>query len=379
MTRKQRNDLERPWLKQEILVVSKKLGTLLSTSSLTDTEKRQRALIHHMIIRDSEDVGLYHNVSSRVLGNLLGNNYSTVLKWMVQNQCLDINQSYSSDVDKGFTKSYRIPGLNLKNRLTETTFFTFNHPRIIRVNDGSDPTDDVSKFVLTNLNRLTVRKELVHIEDTHRRIFGLEYSKWVYHKRFDVKYGENSKRLSHTVIRMVKEARVNLILEETGESLVYFDVTACYPNLLPFWIHDPSEKSRFVEILKEDFYGVLASSSKSKSSRDRLKGVVSRFLCDKKHPSNNIMGRWLETNFPNLFNTICNTPSMALSLQNLEADLFVQKLGRWAMTNQVWYVPMYDGFLCLTRDALTLRQQAESIFESIVGHRPLLREGILKP
>jgi hypothetical protein len=178
---------------------------------------------------------------------------------------------------------------------------------------------------------------------------------------------------------MVKEARVNLILEETGESLVYFDVTACYPNLLPFWIHDPSEKSRFVEILKEDFYGVLASSSKSKSSRDRLKGVVSRFLCDKKHPSNNIMGRWLETNFPNLFNTICNTPSMALSLQNLEADLFVQKLGRWAMTNQVWYVPMYDGFLCLTRDALTLRQQAESIFESIVGHRPLLREGILKP
>lgn len=71
MTRKQRNDLERPWLKQEILVVSKKLESLLSTSSLTDTEKRQRALIHHMIIRGSEKgLGLYVNIHSRTLGNL---------------------------------------------------------------------------------------------------------------------------------------------------------------------------------------------------------------------------------------------------------------------------------------------------------------------
>ena len=377
MTLKQKQNAERSWLRQELLVVTKDLESLLESSNLSEEDKRLRALVQHIIIRDSEDVGLYHNIHSRTLSSYLGNNYSEVLIWLQQHDCLDINHIYSADVNAGFSKSYRIPGLTEDNREASLTAIAFDHPRIQRFNDDSNTTNAVSKFVLSNLNQLTVRKQLVHIDSIERRALALEYCKWVYHKRFNVRYGDSSKRLFHTVIRMVKEARVNLILEPTGESLLYYDITACYPNLLTYWATDTQEKIRLVEVLKVDFYGVLAAYSKSNHSRDELKRIVSRFLCHPDHPSNNVMGQWMETNCPILFASICAKKSMALELQNLEADIFVERLGNLALWQRKWFVPMHDGFLCRVHDGAMMKHWAETIFEKVVGHKPLLKQSIL--
>ena len=377
MTLKQKQNAERAWLRQELLVVTKDLASLLESSNLSEEDKRLRALVQHIIIRDSEDVGLYHNIHSRTLSSYLGNNYSEVLIWLQQHDCLVINHIYSADVNAGFSKSYRIPGLTEDNREASLTAIAFDHPRIQRFNDDSNTTNAVSKFVLSNLNQLTVRKQLVHIDSIERRALALEYCKWVYHKRFNVRYGDSSKRLFHTVIRMVKEARVNLILEPTGESLLYYDITACYPNLLPYWAVDTEEKNRLVEVLQNDFYTVLAAHSVSNHSRDELKRIVSRFLCHQDHPSNNVMGQWLETYCPRLFASICSKPSMALELQNLEADIFVERLGNWALLQRKWFVPMHDGFLCRFNDGAVMMRCVESIFERVVGHKPLLKQTIL--
>ena len=377
MTLKQKEDAARTWLRQELLVLTKQLASLLESSNLSEGEKRQRALVHHIIVRDSEDVGLYHNIHSRTLSSYLGNNYSAILTWLLQHDCLDINRIYSSDIDAGFSKSYKIPGLSEDNRESSLTALTFNHERIQRFSDDSNPTDAVSKFVLSNLNQLTVRKNLIHIDNIERRALGLEYCKWVYHKRFNVRYGDTSRRLFHTVIRMVKEARGNLMLERSFDSICYFDITACYPNLLPYWAVDTEEKIRLVEVLKNDFYAVLAAHSKSNHSRDDLKRIVSRFLCHPEHPSNNVMGQWLEMHCPKLFASICSKPSMALELQNLEADIFVERLGNWALLQLKWFVPMHDGFLCRFNDAAVMKCCAETIFERVVGHKPLLKQTIL--
>jgi hypothetical protein len=377
LTLKQKEDAARTWLRQELLVVTKQLASLLESSNLSEDEKRQRALVHHIIVRDSEDVGLFHNIHSRTFSSYLGNNYSAILTWLLQHDCLDINHIYSSDIDAGFSKSYKIPGLSEDNRESSLTALTFNHERIQRFSDDSNPTDAVSKFVLSNLNQLTVRKSLIHIDNIERRALGLEYCKWVYHKRFNVRYGDTSKRLFHTVIRMVKEARGNLMIERSIDSISYFDITACYPNLLPYWATDVDEKKRLVEVLKNDFYAVLAAHSKSNHSRDDLKRIVSRFLCHPEHPSNNVMGQWLEMHCPKLFASICSKPSMALELQNLEADIFVERLGNWALLQLKWFVPMHDGFLCRFNDAAVMKRCAESIFETVVGHKPLLKQTIL--
>ena len=379
MTLKQKQNAERAWLRQELLVVTKDLASLLESSNLSEEDKRLRALVQHIIIRDSEDVGLYHNIHSRTLSSYLGNNYSELLIWLQQHDCLDINHIYSADFNAGFSKSYRIPGLTEDNREASLTAIAFDHPRIQRFNDDSNTTNAVSKFVLSNLNQLTVRKQLVHIDSIERRALALEYCKWVYHKRFNVGYGETSKRLFHTVIRMVKESRLNLMLEPTGESLLYFDITACYPNLLPYWATDTQEKSLLVQVLKDDFYGVLAKHSLATRSRDDLKRIVSRFLCHPEHPSNNVMGQWMEQNCPILFASICSKKSMALELQNLEADIFVELLGNWALLQRKWFVPMHDGFLCRVYDGAVMKQQAETIFEKVVGHKPLLKQSILAP
>ena len=377
MTLKQKEDAARTWLRQELLVVTTQLASLLESSNLSEDEKRQRALVHHIIVRESEDVGLFHNIHSRTLSSYLGNNYSAILTWLLQHDCLDINHIYSSDIDAGFSKSYKIPGLSEDNREASLTALTFNHERIQRFSDDSNPTDAVSKFVLSNLSQLTVRKSLIHIDNIERRALGLEYCKWVYHKRFNVGYGEHSRRLFHTVIRMVKEARGNLMLERSIDGICYFDITACYPNLLPYWAVDTEEKIRLVEVLKNDFYAVLAAYSKSNHSRDDLKRIVSRFLCHPEHPSNNVMGQWLEMHCPKLFASICSKPSMALELQNLEADIFVERLGNWALLQLKWFVPMHDGFLCRFNDAAVMKRCAETIFERVVGHKPLLKQTIL--
>jgi hypothetical protein len=377
VTFKQKQNAERSWLRQELLVVTKHLESLLDSSNLSENNKRHRALVHHIIVRDAEDVGLYHNIHSRTVSAYLGNNYPEILSWLQQHDCLDINHVYSADVDAGFSKSYRIPGLTEDNREASLTAATFNHPRIQRFNDDSNTTDAVSKFVLSNLNQLTVRKQLVHIDSIERRALALEYCKWVYHKRFNVRYGETSKRLFHTVIRMVKEARSNLMFENSLESICYFDITACYPNLLPYWATDIQEKSRLVEVLKNDFYGVLAKHSSTTRTRDELKRIVSRFLCHREHPSINVMGQWMEQNCPILFAAICAKQSMALELQNLEAGIFVERLGNWALLQRKWFVPMHDGFLCRFHDGAVMKQQAETIFEKVVGHKPLLKQSIL--
>jgi hypothetical protein len=373
----QKENAAKPWLRQELLVVTQPLANLLPKSNLSENDQRLRALVHHIIVRDSEDLGLYHNIHSRTLSSYLGNNYSEILNWLLQHDCLDINHIYSSDIDAGFSKSYKIPGLSEDNKESSLTALTFNHPRIQRFNDDSNATDAVSKFVLSNLNQLTVRKNLIHIDNIERRALGLEYCKWVYHKRFNVRYGDTSKRLFHTVIRMVKEARGNLMLERSIDGICYFDITACYPNLLPYWAVDTEERIRLVEVLKNDFYAVLAAHSKSNHSRDDLKRIVSRFLCHPDHPSNNVMGQWLEIHCPKLFASICSKPSMALELQNLEADIFVERLGNWALLQLKWFVPMHDGFLCRFNDAAVMKRCAETIFERVVGHKPLLKQSIL--
>ena len=350
---------------------------MLQSSNLSENDKRNRALIHHIIVRDSEDVALYRNIHSRTLSGYLGNNYAEVLNWLQQHDCLDINHIYSSDIDAGFSKSYRISSLSEDNREASLTAIAFNHPRIQRFNDDSNTTDAVSQFVLENLNQLTVRKQLVHIDSIERRALALEYCKWVYNKRFNVCYGDNSNRLFHTVIRMVKEARTNLMLDRSIESICYFDIIACYPNLLPYWATDSQEKIRLVEVLKTDFYCVLAAYSKSNHSRDELKRIVSRFLCHPDHPSNNVMGQWLESNCPILFASICSKKSMALELQNLEADIFVERLGNWALLQRKWFVPMHDGFICRVHDGAVMKHCAELVFEKVVGHKPLLKQSIL--
>ncbi len=89
------------------------------------------------------------------------------------------------------------------------------------------------------------------------------------------------------------------------------------------------------------------------------------------------MGQWLEIHCPILFNSICAKKSMALELQNLEAGIFVERLGNWALLQLKWFVPMHDGFLCRVHDGAMMKHWAETIFEKVVGHKPLLKQSIL--
>jgi hypothetical protein len=38
---------------------------------------------------------------------------------------------------------------------------------------------------------------------------------------------------------------------------------------------------------------------------------------------------------------------------------------------------MHDGFLCRVQDGAMMKHWAETIFEKVVGHKPLLKQSIL--
>lgn len=262
---------------------------------------------------------------------------------------------------------------------TKLTTIEFQRRRIVAAKDRSQCRDAISRYVLENLQQITVRKNLSNNPNPRRGAFALEYCQWIYHKKCDVKYGERSPRLFHTVIRMVSEARCNLMLERSREPLIYYDITACYPNLLAYWITDNDEKRRYLELLQADIYSVIQNNLGNTKPRKYYKKVFSMFLSSESHAADNPCAKYITKHFPGLFNTILKQPSMALDVQKLEVAICVEKSGKYALQNKKWWVPMHDGVLCLNADRLDLEKQAITEFETAIGHTPQLKETILLP
>jgi hypothetical protein len=54
VTLEQKKNTDRPWLRRELLVVTKHLESLLQSSNISENAKRLRALIYHIIVAVAE-------------------------------------------------------------------------------------------------------------------------------------------------------------------------------------------------------------------------------------------------------------------------------------------------------------------------------------
>lgn len=91
MTLRERYNAERPWLKTQLLVVTKQLKNALKRSNVSEQERRSAALVQHIILRDCQDVQRYHNVYHGFWENQVGKHYRTTLEWLVKIKCLAEN------------------------------------------------------------------------------------------------------------------------------------------------------------------------------------------------------------------------------------------------------------------------------------------------
>ena len=381
MTRIERERNQRPWLKTEKLVVTTKFQECVQSPHLVNgLDPHLLAWVIHTVVSRSEDYELFTNINRSVWSNRLGSNYRRFLDWLVVNEILEENVRYRNDSknpEKNYSMSFRVKGLNDSNVSQQLVVITRTLSRVSHFNDQSELSDNVTRYVHQCLQELTVNKDLVVIHDSVREALALEQCKRIWSGSFNLHYGEKSQRLFHSVIMMVREGRQNLRLRTSGEVLVYCDVKTCFPNLLVNYIQDPNEKAVWLDALNHDLYDVARNKLNSNHSRDEVKVQFSKFLSDPKHPTNNVPGRFLETLCPLLLETIRGDPNMALNLQNLEASILVHQMVNWAILHHIWYVPMFDGFLCKHQHLVQVVNQATNLLEQRLGHRPVINHHVL--
>ena len=381
MTRIERERNQRPWLKTEKLVVTTKFQECVQSPHLVNgLDPHLLAWVIHTVVSRSEDYELFTNINRSVWSNRLGSNYRRFLDWLVVNEILEENVRYRNDSknpEKNYSMSFRVKGLNDSNVSQQLVVITRTLSRVSHFNDQSELNDNVTLYVHQCLQELTVNKDLVVIHDSVREALALEQCKRIWSGSFNLHYGEKSQRLFHSVIMMVREGRQNLRLRTSGEVLVYCDVKTCFPNLLVNYIQDPNEKAVWLDALNHDLYDVARNKLNSNHSRDEVKVQFSKFLSDPKHPTNNVPGRFLETLCPLLLETIRGDPNMALNLQNLEASILVHQMVNWAILHHIWYVPMFDGFLCKHQHLVQVVNQATNLLEQRLGHRPVINHHVL--
>jgi predicted DNA-binding ArsR family transcriptional regulator len=381
MTRIERERNQRPWLKTEKLVVTTKFQECVQSPHLVNgLDPHLLAWVIHTVVSRSEDYELFTNINRSVWSNRLGSNYRRFLDWLVVNEILEENVRYRNDSknpEKNYSMSFRVKGLNDSNVFQQLVVITRTLSRVSHFNDQSELNDNVTRYVHQCLQELTVNKDLVVIHDSVREALALEQCKRIWSGSFNLHYGEKSQRLFHSVIMMVREGRQNLRLRTSGEVLVYCDVKTCFPNLLVNYIQDPNEKAVWLDALNHDLYDVARNKLNSNHSRDEVKVEFSKFLSDPKHPTNNVPGRFLETLCPLLLETIRGDPNMALNLQNLEASILVHQMVNWAILHHIWYVPMFDGFLCKHQHLVQVVNQATNLLEQRLGHRPVINHHVL--
>ncbi|MDC0325387.1 hypothetical protein OAM01_01355, partial [bacterium] len=341
--------------------------------TLTEVQKRKICLVQHTLIRRQESkLNHFIHVPSQKWIQLIGKDYRQWIDYLVDLGELEINERYSNQSNKdrnAFTKSYLIPGTTKHDPSSKFCLSKIQKQKIPTYHDKSELTDDLTKHVFECLNVLTIKEQLNDITHPARKAYGLEDCKKMYRGCYNVKYGTNSKRLGHVVIRMVKEARKNLIFKYPQTKLISCDITSCFPNLLPCWMSNSAEKKRYLKNLKGDFYQNLMDQIGTKKSRNQVKKDVVTYLCDSSHKSATQVAKWFTKHCPTFSEWKLKQNDMALILQNKEAEI-INTLGQHCVKKRIWFVPMYDGFLCKLIDQNILTPKCESIFKNIVGHTP---------
>ena len=380
MNWQQRENKNRPWLREELFVITKDLNDYLAVNKeLTEEERRKLAIIQHTVLRgeDSPECDYIH-VHSREWKRLVGSDYRHWIDYLAAIEGLRVNESYSAESNEeydAFTKSYLIPRFSRRDEADKLALARFKAP-VPRYTDRSDLCDALSDHVFESLKELTIKETLNEIEHPARRAFGLQDCKKMYRGCFNVSYGANSYRLGHVVIRMVREARRNLKFKYSDEKLICCDITSCFPNLIPVWMQDEKEKSAFLKVLEGDFYENLIEEIGTKKTRDQIKKDVLVYLCDSNPRSGSRLDLWFKKQLPHFSEWKSKQDQMALMLQNKEAGI-INELGKYCVRKKIWFVPMYDGFLCREAHQSELKKECESIFRTQIGHNPQITTSVL--
>jgi hypothetical protein len=363
---------ERPWwLNQRRFVVPEMLFARIKDSP----EAIQIIfcyIVSKVIIETKKYPTQFKGISSQYFKDFIGSDYGDYLKILNDDwKIIEINPSYWNGED-GFCKGYRLRPKALASPLRKVCF---RKKQVHPLRDRSELTDDVIRFVHSNLKRLTARADLLNQSNVIDDVDAETWAERIYFGQLNVHYSAKAKRLFHVAINMPKVARRNLVFrDDPATPLFEYDVKSCTPVILLGITEYPAEKAKLKSLLDGDIYTTIANESGVTKDRDSIKEDFMMFV---NGAVQNYIHTFFHRHLPGLAVMVMKGKNaekgMAWFGQRVESEIMVQEVGRQLVNlvganctnvqNQsttpltcggnpegILYIPMHDGWLGVERD-----------------------------
>ncbi len=374
MTKRERAIKDRMWLKIRKFAITKSLNDKLESSSLTEEEKEWCCYIQNKVVMVLRRFDVAY-IGAKYFKDKIGPRYNKYVRLLKSWGELDRNDHYISPsaFSVGETKTYGIPKVAMDSGMM---IRQFNAERAKGSKDRSvlPPAEPWIQFIHNNLKCLSSAKALKETHDPETDSACHASAINVFFENFNVRRGKKCRRLFHSVVEMPKEGRANLIWRSTEEPLeCEYDIKSCHPVLLLNLVTDDTERKTYVTFLQRDIYDAIRVCGSIKDTRQGCKDTWASFVNDPNHnhkySKNNYVYQFYKKHLPILTDTVLNRSDMALHLQNLEASIMVDELGKFCMEHGIWYVPMHDGFLCKPELAKSVAVAVSNAFYNLTQYR----------
>ena len=136
----------------------------------------------------------------------------------------------------------------------------------------------------------------------------------------------------------------------------------------------PAERSLYAEMLKGDIYRRIKDEM-GIDDREQVKDDFQRVV-NFGHKTPDWMAKqyvfqFYHAHFPHFAEQVLFARNdLARHLQNYEAALMVQKLGRYCLEKSLFWIPMHDGYISSLHTGQAIAAQASNIIEEAVGLVP---------
>ena len=153
--------------------------------------------------------------------------------------------------------------------------------------------------------------------------------------------------------------------------LVEYDLKTCHPYLLTTLFADESERRKYQDLIAADIY-VEIGKAMGIAERDMVKTdfmrVVNRSDRSLEWLEKQYVFQFFTEQFPRFTKSVLTVRTdLALSMQNFEAELMVQRVGASCRSEGLFWVPQHDGWISTVTDGEIIRGYADKIVCGAVG------------
>ena len=375
MTRREQFIKSRAWLRMHNYIITHSLRERLK--SLPMDEWANYCYIQNLVIIHAHE---YEHDLSRIPVDIwktkMGGRYHIIIPQLEAWGELEVKYDHIPSKNKtGRPRGYSIPPKAMDSGVVVVDLA---RKRIRLPKPKNYPIDPVSQYVLDCLRQLKVAEVLAYppTHDPHhdpdiRKTRIRWHCEHILAGDYSLHYGKKVNRLYHRVLSMPSEGRCNLT---HCFPLAEYDVKTCHPLLMLKFFQNPQERAAYAQMLAGDIYQIIGQEM-HEPSRDAVKENFQKVVnAGKKYAvwmANQIVYQFFHQHFPDFAEKVLFARNdLATVLQRYEAKLMVQQLGQYCLENNLFWIPMHDGFISRLDQGHQIMDIAKQIISEAVGIIP---------